>query len=32
MFAKACTKQMKPKEAVEWATKQYEQIAKKQRA
>ena len=31
MFAKACTGQMKPKEAMEWATKEYEQIAKKRR-
>ena len=31
MFAKACTGQMTPKESVEWATKEYEQIAKKRR-
>ena len=31
MFAKACTGQMKPKEAMDWATKEYEQIAKKRR-
>jgi multiple sugar transport system substrate-binding protein len=31
MFAKACTGQLKPKAAVEWATKEYEQIARKHR-
>jgi multiple sugar transport system substrate-binding protein len=29
MFAKACTGQLKPKEAVDWATREYEQIVKK---
>jgi multiple sugar transport system substrate-binding protein len=32
MFAKACTGQLKPKDAVAWATKEYEQIAKKRSA
>lgn len=32
MFAKACTGQMKPAEAVKWAAGEYEQIAKKRRA
>ncbi len=32
MFAKACTGQMKPAEAVKWAERQYDQIAKKRRA
>jgi multiple sugar transport system substrate-binding protein len=31
MFAKACTRQMKPAEAVKWAAKEYEQIVKKRR-
>lgn len=32
MFAKACTQQMTPADAVKWAEKEYEQIAKKRRA
>ncbi len=32
MFAKACTGQLTPKAAMDWATKEYEQIAKKRRA
>jgi multiple sugar transport system substrate-binding protein len=32
MFAKACTGQMKAQEAVQWAAREYEQIAKKRRA
>lgn len=31
MFAKACTGQATPKEAMQWAAKEYEQIAKKRR-
>ena len=31
MFAKACTGQLTPKQSVEWATKEYEQIAAKKR-
>ncbi len=31
MFAKACTGQMKPAEAVKWAAQQYQQIVKKAR-
>lgn len=31
MFAKACTGQLTPKAAMDWATKEYEQIAKKRR-
>ncbi|MFM8681786.1 MAG: ABC transporter substrate-binding protein [Alphaproteobacteria bacterium] len=31
MFAKACTGQMKPAEAVKWAAREYEQIARKRR-
>ena len=31
MFAKACTGTMKPAEAVKWAAKEYEQIARKRR-
>jgi multiple sugar transport system substrate-binding protein len=32
MFAKACTGQLKPKDAVAWAEKEYQQIAKKRLA
>jgi multiple sugar transport system substrate-binding protein len=32
MFAKACTGQLTPKESMDWASKEYEQIAKKRRA
>jgi multiple sugar transport system substrate-binding protein len=32
MFAKACTGQLKPKDAVAWAEKEYQQIAKKRSA
>lgn len=32
MFAKACTGQLKPAEAVKWAEREYDQIAKKRRA
>jgi multiple sugar transport system substrate-binding protein len=32
MFAKACTRQMKPAEAVKWAAQEYEQIVKKRKA
>ena len=32
MFAKACTGQLTPKEALDWASKEYDQIAKKRRA
>lgn len=31
MFAKACTGQMKPAEAVKWAAREYEQIARRRR-
>jgi hypothetical protein len=31
MFAKACTGQMKPAEAVKWAETEYQQIANKRR-
>ena len=29
MFAKACTGQLKPKDAIAWAEKEYQQIVKK---
>ena len=32
MFAKACTGQLTPRDAVAWAEKEYEQIAKKRRS
>lgn len=32
MFAKACTKQLKPIEAVKWAAQEYEQIVKKRKS
>lgn len=32
MFAKACTGELTPKQSVQWAAKEYQQIAKKRRA